>query len=207
MAKGSSLIRSIVRLPWKAWLSLTLPWNRMKFFLQGTSVGKGSRLEGKIYVRNDSGEGISLGKNVHVTGGYCRNRISRNVASSLCTQGKGRIIIGEGTGISSSCIWARELITVGRNVNIGADCIIMDHDAHSLDPSARRSFATDEPGILSSPVTLGNDVLLGARTIVLKGVTIGDGSIVGAGSVVTGDIPSGEIWAGNPARFIRKISI
>ena len=204
MAKGQ-LTRRLVRLPWKGWLALTCPWNRLKAFLQGASVGKGTRLEGKIYIRNDSGEGISIGKGVHVTGGYCRNRISRNVATSLCTQGKGKITIGDGVGISSSCIWARESITIGDHANIGADCIIMDPDAHGMDFMSRRDYSVDENLIRTSPVTIGEDVLLGARVIVLKGVTIGKGSIVGAGSVVTKDIPPMQIWAGNPASFIKDV--
>ena len=201
---GISLIRRIVRLPWKGWLSLTMVWNRLKFSFQGASVGKGSRLEGKIYVRNDSGGKIVLGEGVHITGGYCRNRISRNVASSVSTQGEGEIFIGDHSGISSSCIWSRKSISIGKNVNIGADCIIMDHDAHSLDPVSRRDYSSDEKNIATAPVRICDDALLGTRVIVLKGVTIGEGSVVGAGSVVVKDIPPHQVWAGNPARFIRE---
>ena len=204
MSNGNTL-RRIVRLPWKVWLSITCPWNAFKAFLQGATLGKGVRLEGKIYLRNDSGKGISIGDGTHVTGGYCRNRISRNVASSICTQGGGRIVIGKGVGISSSCIWARESITIGDHANIGADCIIMDHDAHSMDLESRRDYASDEKGIASAPVVIGEDALLGARVIVLKGVSIGKGSIVGAGSVVTKDVPPMQVWAGNPASFIKEI--
>lgn len=56
-----------------------------------------------------------------------------------------------------------------------------------------------------APVVIGDNVFIGAKCIILKGVTIGENSIVGAGSVVTKSIPANEIWAGNPAKFIRKI--
>ena len=56
-----------------------------------------------------------------------------------------------------------------------------------------------------APVVIGGNVFIGARCIILKGVTIGENSIIGAGSVVTKSIPANEIWAGNPAKFIRKI--
>jgi acetyltransferase-like isoleucine patch superfamily enzyme len=57
-------------------------------------------------------------------------------------------------------------------------------------------------GVVSRPVTIGNNVFIGAHSTILKGVTIGDKAIIGAGSVVAKSVPAGEIWAGNPARFI-----
>lgn len=57
----------------------------------------------------------------------------------------------------------------------------------------------------SAPVIIEDNAFIGARSIILKGVTIGANSIIGAGSVVTKSIPANEIWAGNPAKFIRKI--
>lgn len=196
-----------LRAPWKGLLALTRLVNRFKCILEGAVIGKGSVIEGRVYVRIDGTGGIRAGRGLHVTGGYCRNRISRDEASSLCTQGEGRIVIGEGVGISSSCLWARKEIVLGDRTQVGAGCIILDHDAHSLDPRVRSSSPeADYGGTSCAPVRIGDDVLLGAKTMVLKGVTIGKGSVVGAGSVVTGDIPEGEVWAGNPCRFIRKIS-
>lgn len=63
----------------------------------------------------------------------------------------------------------------------------------------------NEAGGAVNPVVIKNGVFIGANSIILKGVTIGEKAIVGAGSVVTRSIPDGEIWAGNPAKFIRKI--
>lgn len=62
-----------------------------------------------------------------------------------------------------------------------------------------------ELGGATSPVVIKDGVFIGAHCIILKGVTIGEKSIIGAGSVVTKSIPDGEIWAGNPAKFIRRI--
>ena len=56
------------------------------------------------------------------------------------------------------------------------------------------------------PIIVGDDVFVGANSIILKGVIIGARVIIGAGSVVTKNIPSDEIWAGNPAKFIRKVN-
>ena len=63
----------------------------------------------------------------------------------------------------------------------------------------------NEKGGVTKPVEIKDGVFVGAHSIILKGVTIGEGSIIGAGSVVTKSIPAGEVWAGNPAKFIRKI--
>ena len=148
---------------------------------------------------------IEIGNNVHVVGGYGINRIGGNAACCLAAGDGAELRIGDGAGISNSCLWAMERIEIGAHANIGAGCVILDHDAHSLDALQRRDYAIDSQNIAKDPVVIGEDVLLGARCIVLKGVHIGDRSIVGAGSVVTCDIPSDEIWAGNPARKIRSL--
>ena len=84
----------------------------------------------------------------------------------------------------------------------GGDTKIYDTDFHSTDPFKRLHGNTDVP---SKPVHIGKRVFIGGHSIILKGVTIGDEAVIGAGSVVTKDVPAGEIWAGNPARFIKKI--
>lgn len=82
--------------------------------------------------------------------------------------------------------------------------MIFDTDFHSLDWRDRKD-GTDIQKRKKSPVVIKSLAFIGANSIILKGVTIGERSIVGAGSVVTKDIPDGEIWAGNPAQFIREI--
>ena len=76
-------------------------------------------------------------------------------------------------------------------------------DFHSLNKDIRKT-SDDLKSRKCAPVIIENDVFIGAHCIILKGVTIGEGSIIGAGSVVTKSVPAGEIWAGNPAHFIRK---
>ena len=63
-----------------------------------------------------------------------------------------------------------------------------------------------DPNVISKPIIINKGVFIGAHSIILKGVTIGNSSVVGAGSVVTKSIPEKEIWAGNPAKFIKKIT-
>lgn len=200
-----SFLKILARQPRKFGTRLTRLRNKLGFRMNGVRYGKKCCLEGRIWLSVEDGAKVSIGNGCHITGGRFVNRIGRNLASSLSAAKGAALTIGNGCGISSSCIWARKSIVIGNNVNIGADCLIMDHDAHSLDPQKRHVFADDFACTAAAPICIADDVLIGAKVIVLKGVAIGARSIVGAGSVVTCDIPADEIWAGNPAKFIRKI--
>ena len=82
----------------------------------------------------------------------------------------------------------------------------MDHDFHSLDKEKRKT-SDDKKYIKSEPITIEDDVFIGTNSIILKGVNIGAGTIIGAGSIVTlKNIPSGVIVSGNPAKIIKKIN-
>ena len=200
-----SLLKSLARRPRKTGTALTRLRNKLNFKINGVKCGKKCCLEGRIWLSVEDGAKVSVGSGCHITGGRFVNRIGRNLASSLSAAKGAELTIGYGCGISSTCIWAKESIVIGNNVNIGADCLIMDHDAHSLDFQKRHTFADDYAGTATAPIRIADDVLIGAKVIVLKGVTIGARAIVGAGSVVTRDIPADEIWAGNPAKFIKKV--
>ena len=81
----------------------------------------------------------------------------------------------------------------------------MDSNFHNLDWKVRMDRMTDWKTPLSAPIHIGDCVFIGARSIICKGVTIGDHAIIAAGSVVIKDIPADEIWGGNPAKFISKV--
>ncbi len=106
-------------------------------------------------------------------------------------------------GISNTAIVAWNSIFIEDDVTIGGSCKIYDTDFHPLDAKVRK--ATPGQGWIAKPVVIKRGAFIGAHTIILKGVTVGINSIVGAGSVVTGNIPDNEVWAGNPARYIRKL--
>jgi len=109
------------------------------------------------------------------------------------------ITIGDDTGLSGCTITAINRIEIGKEVLVGSGVVITDNDAHPLEPQNRRY----RQEVAGKPVVIGDGVFLGARSIILKGVTIGEHAIVGAGSVVTCDVPPYAIVAGNPARFVR----
>ena len=113
--------------------------------------------------------------------------------------------IGENVGITQSVIHCYERIVIGNNVKIGAGCMIMDTNFHSTNWKYRICEDKDIIDVRTSPVYIGANAFVGARTIICKGVKIGENSIVAAGSVVVKDIPSNCIAGGNPCAIIRYI--
>ena len=134
---------------------------------------------------------------------YRNNPIGGQTFSSFYIKENAIISIGQDTGMSNVSIYAAKGVSIGNHTKIGGSVKIYDTDFHSLSYEDRMDRETDYPK--TAEVKIGNNVFIGANTIVLKGVTIGDRSIIGAGSVVTKIIPEDEMWAGNPAKFIRKI--
>ena len=115
-----------------------------------------------------------------------------------------RLEIGDYSGFSGVSIYCANEIKIGSHVNCGGNVCIWDTDFHPLDPELRRIHMIAE--INTDPIIIEDDVFIGAGSIILKGVKIGARSVIGAGSVVSKNIPPDEIWAGNPVKFIRKIS-
>ena len=114
-------------------------------------------------------------------------------------------MIGSNVGMSSTAIVCQNKIVIGNNVNLGGGTVIYDTDFHSLDPVHRGDSKQDGANISTAPVIINNDVFIGGHTTILKGVNIGEGTVIGACSVVTRDVPAYEIWAGNPAKKIRNL--
>lgn len=187
-------------------------WNRLKFSILGVKYGVNMCVTNKLYIK---GKGkLKIGRDFAFSSGACHNPISRNIYGSIYIGNpQSQIIIGDRVGISSACLWAEEEIIIGNDVNIGSDCLIMDNDAHPLDYIKRRASyktAVGERDYLNSiatlPVLIEDDVWIGARCQILKGVHIGARSIIAAGSIVTKDIPHDVLAGGNPCKVIRSLS-
>jgi len=125
-----------------------------------------------------------------------------------------KLVIGENSAINGGMMFVvSDEISVGNNVWISFDCLIMDHDGHATDPGVRRKdlpdFLAGRPKdwsvVKRAAVTIEDDAWIGARAIILKGVTVGRASIVGAGAVVTKDVPPYSIVGGNPAVVIGSV--
>ena len=115
-----------------------------------------------------------------------------------------RIRIGSDTGISGATICAAAEVEIGNQVLIGANATIVDTDFHSLSADRRR-YNNAPDAIAARPVHIADNVFIGAGAFILKGVTIGKNSVVGAGSVVVHDIPDNAIAAGNPAKVLGTV--
>ena len=111
------------------------------------------------------------------------------------------VIIGDDVGMSGCSITAENRISIGHRVLIGAGALIIDSDAHPVAPGDRAQRLPAR----TAPIEIGDDVFIGARAIVLKGVKIGAGAVLGAGSVVVKDVPPYAIVAGNPAKPVGTV--
>ena len=135
---------------------------------------------------------------------------------------EGMIRIGKHSYIGDSMFISRSGIEIGDNVTIAWGCTVYDHDSHSIDYVNRRKDIDDELNdirngrnfienkkwntVNSKPIIIENDVWIGMNVIVLKGVKIGEGAIIGAGSVVTKDVPAWCVAAGNPAKVDKQLN-
>ena len=159
---------------------------------------------GKVHLIRYPGSEISFGKKVQIISSSYR-------ATSTCVfapakfqtfMDTAKILVGDGVGLGNASIVARsKTVKIGDNTMIAPNAIIMDSDFHALWPPSGRltnpAFENDRD------VTIGKDVWIGTQVVILKGVTIGDNSIIGARSVVTKDIPANVIAAGSPAKVLR----
>jgi acetyltransferase-like isoleucine patch superfamily enzyme len=154
----------------------------------------------------EMGGKLHFGKNFSMNNGNYYNKIGRQQPSMFIVAKSGILTFGNNVGISGSAFVCTLKISIGNNVKIGGNCVCYDTDFHSLNFLDRRDPYLDTEKSKSWPVVIEDDVFIGAHSIILKGVTIGKGSIIGAGSVVSKSIPPHEIWGGNPICFIKNIS-
>ncbi len=145
---------------------------------------------------------VKIGKNVTINSAFWANPVG-GTQTAFLIKGKGAVIeIGDNCGFSNVVLAAKTHIAIGKNVFLGGGVRIFDTDFHSTDLQER----LDDVNIPTKPVVIEDGCFIGADAIILKGVTVGKESVVGAGSVVAKSIPPGEIWGGNPAKFIKKLN-
>lgn len=184
-------------------LSCIYYWERMlnlfTFWRKKVVFDKSIRFHGVmgLYGRGQ----VHIGKHVLINSKESANPGMGCYPKTVFNVPTGCLEIGDGVGMSGAAISCVERVTIGNHVLLGGGVKIMDSDAHSLDFEKRgKGHQIDIP--VSKPVTIGDDVFVGANAMILKGVTIGEKAIIGAGSVVTKNVPAGEIWGGNPAKKI-----
>ena len=171
----------------------------VRAWLWGIRHGRNLIFQGRAIIRTRKAGEINIGNNVIFNSQQTSNLVGLLGPTILDTRGGGKIEIDDNSGFSSVVISSRTLVRIGKNVKIGGNVRIFDHDFHSLEADFRRT-SDDQNHIRSRPVAIGDDCFIGTNAIILKGTRIGARSIVGAGSVVFGlDVPEDSIVKGNPA--------
>lgn len=206
------ILKRILRIyPWIR-RQIYLRTNRILLRIHDVKYGNNLKVYDRFYLTIGNNGKLKIGDNFTLSSGDGINPLCRNLRAKVFIDQGAKINIGNNTGLSSPCLWAKESITIGNNVKVGGDCIIMDTDAHNLDFQIRNGSKIgwdksilETKTAISKPIEIEDDVLIGTRCIILKGVTIGARSIIAAGSIVTKSIPSDCIAGGNPCKVIKKL--
>lgn len=184
--------------------SWTITWIKLK--LNGVVFFNDFVTHGRPVVNVSLNGKFTIGKKIVLNNGKHYNKIGRQQPCYFVVGPHAHLLIGDYVGASCIAIVCNNKVTIGNHVKIGGNVVIYDTDFHSLNSADRNSLIEDITLAKTQPVVIEDHVFIGAHSIILKGVTVGKHSIVGAGSVVTKNIAPSEIWAGNPAKFIRKLT-
>ena len=192
-------------MPWKAaneirrWLILPLAW----WTLRGVEVGHGWRCYGLPIIQRHRGSQIRIGQGMSLRSTPRSNPLGPNHPVMISTRRRGaRLKIGSDFGMTGGSLVCDERITIGDRVWVGANAVIADTDFHPLDPDLRRARPL---AAKTAAIAIGDDVFIGMHALILKGVHIGEGAVIAAGSVVSRDVPPRSLAAGSPAQIIREI--
>jgi len=201
------MLNRAINTPWKIFSSaqsyLLLPLVRFMFLCHRIPWGSGWRFYGLPIIQKHRQSQMLFGDGLQLRSSLRSNPLGPNHPVILCTWQSGAILkVGCNFAMSGGAICAAESVVIGDDVAIGANTTIIDTDFHPVDHFLRQIM--DAQGETAA-IHIANHVFIGMSCLILKGVTIGASSIIGAGSVVTRDIPAGVIAAGNPARTIREL--
>jgi acetyltransferase-like isoleucine patch superfamily enzyme len=168
--------------------------------IKGVKLGKNIKFNGYPIIRRAPNSQISISDNCKLNSSKKSVIIHLKNRCVLATVKEGaQISIGKNSGVTGVTMVANNKIEIGENVLIGVGCTIIDNDFHNSDPTLRNKYA-----ISKNPVIVEDNVFIGMNCVILKGVTIGKNSVIGANSVVMSDIPPNSFAMGNPCRLIIK---
>lgn len=200
-----TLYKALRKLTRKLTKPIYTPVARLVFYFNGAKLGKGLDVNGFLQVEVTRRGKLNIGNALKLNSGTNHNVIGRQQNCIFWVEGE--LSIGSNVGMSSSAIICNHKIAIGNNVVIGGNVVIYDTDFHVLDPQLRNDKSLDKQQAKKAPVYIEDNVFIGAHSTILKGVIIGRNSVIGACSVITKDVPANEIWAGNPARFVKYINV
>lgn len=167
----------------------------------GIRYGSGLKINGRICLHSNGN--VKIGHHVTINSSLESNPIGGDAKTFINVHKGAKLIIGNNVGMSNSTIYCTQEIIISDHVAIGGSCKIYDTNFHSIYYKDR--CLDGNINIPKAAVFIGKGCWLGASVTILKGVKIGEYSVIGAGSVVAKNIPPNQVWAGNPARFIKMI--
>ena len=177
--------------------------NYLKY--KGVEIGRRVTLLGLAIVSKHNNSRILIGDNCQLISNSIDTALGCNHKLVLRTlSSNSSIIIGNNTGISCGSICAAGSIVIGSDCLIGANVTIIDNDFHPISPQLRLKNRDLINNI--ADIDIGNNVFIGTNVLILKGVTIGNNSVIAAGSVVVKPIPSDVVAAGSPCIPVKHLS-
>lgn len=175
---------------------------RLEAKLRGVRMQGRATFYGRPIISVAPGSTFEMGDGVVFSSAPRANPLGCFQPCVLRTLARGaRLLIANDARMSATVICAGKEITIGEGTIIGSGAMILDNDFHAPEGD---SGWRNECVANALPVKIGRGVFIGARAIILKGVTIGDRAVIGAGAVVTKDVPAGATAAGNPARILKS---
>jgi acetyltransferase-like isoleucine patch superfamily enzyme len=165
-------------------------------------INTGYKVWGKMRLLVHGVGSITIGNNFHAVSDRKRSFITLFSPIQLTVIGNAEIIIGNHVGLNGTTITARKKISIGDYTMIGPNTIIVDNDGHNAWPPRDRWTTSGK----SEEIIIENDVWIGMNCTILKGVKIGTGSIISAGSVVISNVEANSLYAGNPAIKIKSLN-
>lgn len=183
----------------RTWAGILWRWEAR---LKGARFAGSSRFEGRPVISLAPNSRMVFGEAIRLNSSTRSNPLGCFQPCVLRTLAPGaELILANQVGMSGTVICAGKSIQIGQGTIIGSGAMIFDNDFHALDAEAGWR---DEHVAGARPIVIGAQVFIGARAIILKGVRVGDRAVVGAGAVVTRDVPAGALAAGNPARMFER---
>ena len=200
-------LHQVLQKPWRITNEmrrlLAYPYIRCAFAYHGISWGKRWRILGMPIVQRHRSSEIILGNGLSIRSWPRTNPLVPHHPVVFATRKPGAVIrVGDNCGFSGTTFVADERIELGNRVQIGSNASLVDTDFHPLTPKER---ARDFNAGAAAPIEVNDKVFIGMDSLILKGVTIGQGSVVGAGSVVSQDVPPRTVVAGNPAEVVHEL--
>ncbi len=196
------MIKRVNSFLWRIFSRYLLPYF---YLLYGNKLclGEGTIIYGFPILEFSPKSTISVGKKVVLCSKSENTALGLSKPVILRTLSEGALIkIGANSGLSGTTICAMQEVTIGKDCLVGADVTIFDNDFHPIKAEGRRN---SKVGISASPVRIQDNVFIGTKSVIMKGVTIGENSVIGAGSVVSSNIAANVIAAGNPCKVLKRL--